>query len=302
LKLTVTKSVVVENDRLRVFYNQIFYVVAGFMLAQLYVLQLWSKTTDVSDSIMFSLWTEEPTYISRVIADMNRAFPPLCNDTREYDFEFKDGDLIWSYIDYQCRSVCDPYYSAHNCSLWKDLVVADEHSLFFVTEQELTIWPSSSTGAHNNSARRKNFLIPYENHYSFTLMYSWDVHSHPLKSISNLWLATGSSADSNHDAITLMLGLSDKIHRRVSPTPGGIHINVQELLGLAELGGKLDSPQEELGPNILKTSKGPARRITGLELILELTCYEPNNVPVRYADGSDSAVCHHLDSRAAAHS
>jgi len=269
LELSVPKQVVVENDRLRLLYNQIFYGIAGFMLAQLIVLELWSKTTDVSHSIIFSLWTQEPAQISRVIANMNRALPPLCNDTRKYDFEFKDGDVVWSYVGYQCRSVCSPHHAIYNhCSLWKDLVIVDEQSVFFTTEQELTIWTSNSTGAQSSSVRRNNFFFPYEDHYSFTLMYSWDVNARSVKAFSNLWLSTGSSATSNHDTVTLMLDKIGNIRRRVGPTPGGIHLNVQELLAMAELAGKLDIPQEELGPNILKTSPGPVRRTTGLELTL----------------------------------
>jgi len=122
-------------------------------------------------------------------------------------------------------------------------------------------------------------------------MYSWKVDGEALKNVRNLWYSGSAEASSNINAVTAVVNHKGLLKRWINPNAAGIELSIMELLDLAGMTGNLDTQQESLGPNSLRSSGGPARRITGLDLHVVLTCYEPAEVPAPYVHQRGQSVC-----------
>jgi len=109
------------------------------------------------------------------------------------------------------------------------LMQVQGESLFFTTEAEIARWGENYTG--NFSIQKDFYLTPFELHYSFRMMYNFNLSASRLittsRTVYRPFPAHG-WGNSHKKTDTLLLNQSGAVHRHVSPNPAGICFRYQK--------------------------------------------------------------------------
>jgi len=233
----------------------------------------------MNDRIHVNVWTPQSTKVDDMKSVYsNMTATPVCNQSGYFDYVW-GPDTERTYFGHACRPVCNAGIKHRDCYMRVELEQLHEDGVFFVTEV-FEVPMTDGQGNQTNGAQR--LFTPFEHVYRFSFMYSFDYPQEELRSVNNLWLAQSYTGSSNTETLTVVLDEGYREARRVQPSSSGISFGLQELFELAGAEGALDKSQPTLGKNYLLgagVADGPVGRLTGIELLLNLHCYNEANVP-----------------------
>jgi len=294
LDLGLPKIVLINNWRLRLWYN-ITFVLAAFTVIILCVgVEAWTSLNKMSSRVHAQLWAEEHTNTDRFVAayrDVVSRKDNLCEKHGLYDYQLDEAGQ-WMYVNHTCVKICEPEVANADCYLGPELVREDHGHVFFATEMHETIFKTDTPGSKMKSSR---YWVPLEDAYHVHLGYSYNVPQHEVRSMNNLWTAEGFSGTSSADTLTVILDVAGKPQKKVTPNGGGVPLSLKELLHFAGRTNWLNEAQKELGRNRkhgAAVPEGPVGRLTGIQINLRIRCHNAANVPRSLgADGWHGAVC-----------
>jgi len=290
--LTLPKKVTVNNYRLKLWFNVVLFFCIGILLAELIVSSAWSSPVPMTDKIHVFAWTADPIRTS----DLQAAYSaqrnsPSCDEQGKLSYWF-DAKGDWRYENHTCRPMCASGVVDSSCFTRGEVEQMLDDSIFFVTEvNEIVMRKPNATGP----PIQRRLFVPLEHAYKFYMSYSYYVGPNLIQKPGNLWLPKAFEGNSNVDTMTVIIDENENVQRYEPPDPSGIGVSMFDIMRYAGLSDALDKPQPSLGRNYLRNSAipgGPVARLTGLEIMFRIRCYNKASVPNKFAKkGWDGPVC-----------
>jgi len=211
----------------------------------------------------------------------------LCHKLSAYDYQ-RDGTGHHKFTDFQCGTVCHLGQREKNCVGASDVLQGDNQNVFIPTAMERTYIN------FNGDVETARHLIPLEHDVQINLEYqvSMGVATSSMNMVKTI---EDFSAHSSSSSYTLLLDSSDRVFKSIAPSLSGIPMKLIDILHLTGKSDWLDSPQLPLGKNQLDKPGvflGPAGRVSGLSINMEMMCYSHSQTPSKFrVQGWDGALC-----------
>jgi len=131
---------------------------------------------------------------------------------------------------------------------------------------------------------------------AYYLMFHYKFNFFHLSYGNLLWLPPLISASSEVDCKTVILDSNGRPYRHILPSHNGVRMSLKELLRTSGRPNWLEEEQAKLGANLKHDTlqrNGPVGRLSGLELTLQILCFNGMNVPSSLSspDWNGKAVC-----------
>jgi len=211
---------------------------------------------------------------------------PVCQKLSAYDFQWDDDQ---HFTNFTCGSVCARGKLEKDCVGANDILQGDNQKLFVPTAME-----RSYIGDDGNVETARH-LIPLEQHLQINLECRVSVQRSLASVVNHVGtLETPFKAHSGSSSYTLLVDSNDKVLETMSPNVRGVSMKLVDILRLAGNPNGLDSPQLPLGRNQLEKPgvlPGPAGRVSGLSVKIEMSCYSSGQVPSKFRVKGWDALC-----------
>jgi len=281
MALRIPKHTDIRNPRLLGLY----YIVMLFMLTGFatffFTSQQWAREVSAAGHVHVNMWVtgiENPTLLWTSWEKM-RTQSKICTAPTNYDYWWS-SDTVHHYDDHICPPLC-PAGPAFGCvSLLETFFQEDPSRLFIVTElQEAYLNESSSFVGF----KPKNIFVPSAENLGIGLQYRLSV---PAPSTFSSSGSTGAAfkggkqqlvtGTSGMNITTIIVGAKGETWKTLGPS-NQITLTVPDLLTLAGNADALDTPLPAGGANMKPGALlrgGPIGRIMGMELTVEIDCYD----------------------------
>jgi len=161
LDLGLPKIVLINNWRLRLWYNIAVFIMAVVVVLLCAEVQAWTTVNKMDRKVHSQVWAPEPTDTQRFHAaykNLGSRAQNLCKQSGLYDFQLdRNGDI--TYFDHSCVRICEPGLVRPDCYLGTELVHEGDSQVFFPTEMFETVFGSDN---HTSSPRTSRYWVPVE--------------------------------------------------------------------------------------------------------------------------------------------
>lgn len=275
------KFVEISSTQVNVFYYTVLFTVVSWIIGEFIIGKRWLKKVDVSKDIKVSMFAwKHPDFDQLREVSTNTSLSRVCKSDGYYDFAW-GHHASERYVNHTCRDACAPGdWRSAGCVYWMEACHQMHQGVFFVTH-----YAEAWLGSNTRKREPHSFIYTFVEALRFEMSYGYSV-SEGIQFgpwVDRLGLPflkkKGELKASVHRALsTVVRNHRGEFVKRFGPKER-LTFSVAQVLEYAGMAGSLDEVNADGGENEHTSGNSsflPLRRLTGVELILKVSCF--NNV------------------------
>jgi len=283
--LSLPKRVRFNNYRLNKLYNLLMLMTLGGMLFKVIYFKEWFAYVEMKDHVKAQLWVKHHQNFSQQVNALisTRDF---CTNSSKLDYWWSSHPM-YQYQDLSCAQVCSGREDSINCFHQEELYSREG-------SQTQVLFYSRMLEQTKPQGTQRQVLFPSVDVEAIDFRFEIRELVHDL--VGAGFSLTGKYRSSTTDVLTV-LRQGGKQLRILEPSPN-IALSVEEILAMAGIPNALDEVRGIAGKNQKSGAfhpLGPAGRIAGVELAMNIQCYNYHRWTIE-GDGKwssyDGPICY----------
>lgn len=228
----------------------------------------------MSDKIAVSMWVDDSfgdqKHLEKAWAQMRSTRP--CLSPHLFDYWY-DEDATWRFVNQSCIPVCHQGLQHMSCLNKYDTYIDEGDGVVFI----VTHVQDTFLGHRQAQDLDASHFVPGAETLSLDIAYGYNVPGpNVLSGLSSYTISAENAVrHSSRNLTTVILDSYGDVWKE-EPPQSHINLKITDLLYLAGLPQALDTPQPLAGANKIPNaniSEGPIARISGLQLFLNVMCF-----------------------------
>jgi len=269
--LSFPKCVEITNPRLNAVYYCGLCCLTASIAIKFYMLDEAYSSVSLDKQMRVAMWTKGVGDLESAEAlFIEKLNSPLCQTPEMFDFWW-DREGMFKYENYTCKPVCYPGKIDRDCiSSQGAALIEGQESIFMPTQVKESSLIPNATGKMEDV---QFYFNPSVEAYGVQFIYSYKMPDEADGYLSNFIITDNvKDASSAKNILTVLLDSNGNVIKSLEPS-GSVSLTVPQLLSMSgdlQLDNTISDSWPNMKPNA--TMGTPSIRITGAELIIDVTC------------------------------